>query len=178
MSRYILAYTDGFELSQNEERDYKSAYEKMKRQYDSLYDAERDDEESYISENDAKVVIPGEDIYLWGIHKCGEENEIVWKDIVKYEGRYYYFVVPVSLESGIPNIDYPHDEKGILKILGDKQAVYDCDNFFDYVCATLGANYDDIETYMFDDFDIPNEELERLKVNPVWLGGYINGFNI
>lgn len=175
----ILASGDGFELNQKEYPNYEEAYKAMKKGYDEVYNPDADeDDESYCDSFSAKVVISGEDIYLWEITKVSQENVILWKDVVCVDGRYYYFVVPVEFECDIPDVNYPMEESAILSILDGNDPVYNCDNFFDYVEQTLGCDHDDVTTYSFDDIDVPVEELKRLGVDIALLGGYINGVNI
>lgn len=115
------------------------------------------------------------------------KNNISWRDIVKIKGNYYLEEFDVEFEDvKLNDVKLPDNESEILKKLEEfeKQGVctnplYDCSNFF----AELAAKYslseeemEDVETYLFDDIDLPKEACEEFDI--AWLGGYVNGVNI
>lgn len=64
----VLAFTDGYELTQRHFSTYVEAYNTMESEYNDRYSDELDqDKESYIGNNSAKAVQTGIDIFLWNI---------------------------------------------------------------------------------------------------------------
>ena len=64
----VLAFTDGYELTQRHFSTYVEAYNTMESEYNDRYSDELDqDKESYIDKNSAKAVQTGIDIFLWNI---------------------------------------------------------------------------------------------------------------
>lgn len=115
------------------------------------------------------------------------KNVVKWKDVVKVNGEYYVEIFEVEFDdSRLNKIEtYLGDDEEIIinalielenEIDGfrfDEDPLYNCDKFFDAVREKYNLDEDDdIETYMFDSIDIPEE------FDIAWLGGYINGINI
>lgn len=72
MNKAVLAFTDGYTITQAVYPSYEEAKRAMKDQYDRYYDEEADlDNDSYIGDNEAKVVRTHEDIWLWNIIVIG-----------------------------------------------------------------------------------------------------------
>lgn len=114
-------------------------------------------------------------------------NKVEWQDIVKVNGEYYLEMFEVEFEdSRLNNIRFGDKMILILDKLEqlenelddfDWDCLYDCDDFFVSVKEKYNLNEDDdIETYLFDDIDLPEEVTQKYDI--AWLGGYINGVNI
>jgi uncharacterized protein YkuJ len=119
------------------------------------------------------------------------KNTVEWQDIVKIGDEYYLECFEVEFEDERLNeIKFGKDERSIINKLKELEndladfdfeddPLYSCSNFF----LAIGEKYnltedelDDVETYMFDDIDLPDEVCEKYDI--AWLGGYINGVNI
>ncbi len=117
------------------------------------------------------------------------KNTVEWRDIVKIGDEYYLESFEVGFEDmRLNEIEFGDDEKSILDKLKEleselpgfeKDLVYDLGDFF----IAVGEKYnltedelDDVESYMFDGIDLPDEVCEKWDI--AWLGGYINGVNI
>lgn len=120
-----------------------------------------------------------------GLEPKGEEtmkNKVEWMDIVKINDEYYLERHDVEFEEKeFDEIYLGNDETSILNNVNsiankynfDWDCLYDCSDFFVAVREKYGLDEDDdIETYMFNDIDIPEE------FDIAWMGGYINGMNI
>ena len=110
-------------------------------------------------------------------------SNVTWRDIVSINGEYFLEEFPVSFENPVLNsLKFPKGEDEILNMIEDydngvEDCIYDCSNFFEEVRKKYKLpNTDDIETYLFDDIDLPEEITKKIDI--AWLGGYINGFNI
>ena len=114
-------------------------------------------------------------------------NKVEWQDIVKVNGEYYLERFDVGFEdSRLNNIRFGNDMILILDKLEelehelndfDYDCLYDLSDFFDSVREKYGLDEDDdVETYMFDGIDLPEEVTQKYDI--AWLGGYINGVNI
>ena len=106
-------------------------------------------------------------------------NNIIWKDIVKIKNEYFQEEFNVEFENKkLNDIEFANNEKDILKQLEnvDDEPLYDCSNFFDLVAKKYNVDVDDIQTYLFDNIDLPDEVCKKFDI--AWLGGYINGINI
>lgn len=116
------------------------------------------------------------------------KNKVKWKDIVKVNGEYHLETFDVQFEDEygkLNDVYLGESEKSIIDKIGhltdyfkDDTPLYNCDNFFDSVREKYGiAEDEDVETYLFDDFEnVPDGVLMEFDV--AWLGGYINGINI
>lgn len=115
------------------------------------------------------------------------KNKVEWQDIVKVNGEYYLEMFDVEFEDErLNNIIFGNDMILILDKLEelkhelddfDYDCLYDCSDFF----ASVREKYDldedeEVETYLFDYIDLPDEVTEKYDI--AWLGGYINGVNI
>lgn len=114
------------------------------------------------------------------------KNKVEWMDIVKVNDEYYLERYDVEFEYGMFDEMYlGNDEESILnniKLIAnayglDCDRLYDCYDFFEAVREKYNIDEDEeIETYMFDDIDLPEEVYKKFDI--AWLGGYINGMNI
>ena len=114
-------------------------------------------------------------------------NKVEWQDIVKVNGECYLERFDVEFEdSRLNNIRFGDNMILILDKLEelenelddfDADCLYDCGDFFVSVREKYGLDEDeDVETYLFDDIDLPDEVTKEFDI--VWLGGYINEVNI
>ena len=114
-------------------------------------------------------------------------NKVEWQDIVKVNGEYYLERFDVGFEdSRLNNIIFGDNMISIdikLEELEhelddfDYECLYDLSDFFTSVREKYDLDDDDdVETYMFDGIDLPEEVTEKYDI--AWLGGYINGVNI
>ena len=117
------------------------------------------------------------------------KNEVRWQDIVRIKGEYHLETFDVTFEDErLNDIELPDGESEILEKLEELEEIledfssdplYDCSNFFNAVQEKYGLTDDemeDVETYLFDNIDLPKEVCEKYDI--AWLGGYINGINI
>lgn len=113
------------------------------------------------------------------------KNKVFWQDIVKIGDEYYLERFEVEFEdSNLNEVYLGDDEKSILDKLQElllydfeDEPLYDCGDFFVAIREKYNLDEDDdVETYMFDDIDLPDEVCEKFDI--AWLGGYINGVNI
>lgn len=118
------------------------------------------------------------------------KNKVEWQDIVKVNGEYYLERFDIEFEDSRLNdvncLGYNEDiiinnltklEREIDGFCFDDDPLYNCDDFFEYVKEKYNLyEDDDIETYLFDDIDLPEEVTQEFDI--AWLGGYINGVNI
>lgn len=114
------------------------------------------------------------------------KNKVEWMDIVKVNEEYYLERHDVEFEEKeFDEIYLGDDEVSIfdnVDLIANKydyewDCLYDCDDFFEAVREKYNIDEDDeIETYLFDDLDLPEEVTKKFDI--AWLGGYINGMNI
>lgn len=116
------------------------------------------------------------------------KNKVEWQDIVRINDEYYLERHDVEFEYEFAQLDdvYLGDDEGsiINKIMElsdefDKGEfpLYDCSDFFGSITEKYRLDDDDdIETYLFDDIDLPEEVTKKFDI--AWCGGYINGVNI
>lgn len=107
------------------------------------------------------------------------KNKVEWIDIVRINDKYYLERHDVEFEEDVLNhANYLGDNmdtilENIYLLDADNDCLYNCSDFFDAVREKYNLDEDEeIETYMFDDIDVPEE------FDIAWLGGYINGMNI
>lgn len=113
-------------------------------------------------------------------------NKVEWQDIVKVNGEYYLERFEVEFEDEeLNSYQFPNNENGIIEDLYRLEKLnkeyydplYNCDKFFEAVRKKYNLAEDNyIETYMFDEIDLPEEVEQEFDI--AWLGGYINGVNI
>lgn len=110
-------------------------------------------------------------------------SSVIWRDIVFINGEYFLEEFPVVFENPVMNsLKFSDDEEEILNMLEDydngiEDCIYDCSDFFDAIRKKYDMSEDEeVLTYMFDEFDLPDEICKKYDV--AILGGYINGFNI
>lgn len=112
------------------------------------------------------------------------QNKVEWMDIVRINDEYYLERFDVEFEDKRLNrYKFGNDMLSIEKKLEkieenlddfDWDCLYDCSDFFSSVREKYNLDEDEeIETYMFDDIDLP----EEIEFDIAWLGGYINGVN-
>ena len=114
------------------------------------------------------------------------KNKVEWQDIVKVNGEYYLERFDVEFEeSELDDIYLGDNMIDILNKIAiversleyEIDPLYDCGDFFDSVREKYNISEDDdVETYLFDDIDLPEEVTKEFDI--AWLGGYINGVNI
>ena len=123
-----------------------------------------------------------------------KKNSIIWIDIIKFRNEYKIYSAPVKLEEifncseELPFLGNTENEilTNIESLLKDEelakafesdssQPLYDCEPFFDSIRAEFNLGEDEeIETYCFDDIDLPEDE----DFDIVETGGFINGISI
>lgn len=116
-------------------------------------------------------------------------NDVRWQDIVKIKGNYYLETFKVDFEDKrFSEIYLGESESEILEKIEEYEQMYedivsdplyDCSDFFKAIQDKYKLSddeLDDVETYLFDDLDLPMEVCKKFDI--AWLGGYINGINI
>ena len=121
-----------------------------------------------------------------GLKPKGEDtmkNKVEWIDIIRIDDEYYLERHDITFEEDVLNhANYLGDNmdtilENIYLLDADNDCLYNCSDFFDAVREKYNLDeYEEIETYMLDDIDLPEEVCQKFDI--AWLGGYINGMNI